>query len=37
LIMRMIIFITLMVACVAIVGYIEDPCAAEGLMSGCAN
>jgi hypothetical protein len=37
LIMRMIIFITLMVACVAIVGYLEDPCATEGLMAGCAN
>jgi hypothetical protein len=37
LIMRTIIFIAIMVACVAIVGYIEDPCATEGLMSGCAN
>ena len=35
--MRTIIFIAIMVACVAIVGYIADPCATEGLMSGCAN
>ena len=35
--MRTIIFIAIMVACVAIVGYVEDPCTTEGLMLGCAN
>ena len=24
-----------LVACVMLVGYIEDPCATEGLMKGC--
>ena len=35
--MRTTIFMTLMVMCFALVGYVEDPCAAEGLMAGCAN
>jgi hypothetical protein len=35
--MRTIIFATLMIACVALVGYIEDPCTTEGLIAGCAK
>ena len=26
---------SLIVVCIMVVGYIEDPCATEGLMKGC--
>ena len=29
--------ILVIIACIMIVGYIEDPCATEGLMKGCMN
>jgi hypothetical protein len=35
--MKIFVMVILMIALVAIVGYLEDPCAAEGLMAGCAN
>ncbi len=25
----------MILACIALVGYVEDPCATEGLMQGC--
>ncbi len=27
--------ISLIIVCIMLVGYIEDPCATEGLMKGC--
>ena len=29
--------IMVIVGCILLVGYIEDPCATEGLMQGCMN
>jgi hypothetical protein len=33
--MRTSVVFVLLVLCVMVVGYVEDPCATEGLMSGC--
>ena len=35
--MKTIIITTIVFLCIAIVGYVEDPCATEGLIAGCAN
>ena len=36
-IMKVFLGCIMIVACVMIVGYIEDPCTTEGLMQGCMN
>jgi hypothetical protein len=33
--MRTSVVFVLLVLCVMVVGYVEDPCATEGLMQGC--
>lgn len=35
--MRTSVAIMFIFACIMLVGYIEDPCATEGLMAGCMN
>jgi hypothetical protein len=35
--MKTFLIVVVLFAIVSLVGYIDDPCAAEGLMAGCAN
>ena len=34
-VMKSFIFSIIIVSCIMIVGYVEDPCTTEGLMQGC--
>jgi hypothetical protein len=33
--MRTVVLFSILVACILLVGYIEDPCVTEGLAKGC--
>jgi len=35
--LRLFLVLTVVVACVMMIGYIEDPCITEGLSAGCMN